>query len=116
MKKTTVTLSQIFQRLKSNACFDLTTDIGCQKQPKTMAKLFKQQIGFVPKPHLFHPVVIKWSKKGVGFGELCFWQDGDKIYCDNEGMSKEFICEILLKILSKTILTMPPKPIRKKKK
>lgn len=111
MKKKS-TLQKLLNMFKTDARFDLSTDIGFRNKPKALAKLFKKQTGFMPKPQLFHPVVIKWSKKGVGFGELCFYQDGDKIYCDNEMMSKEFIFEVFMTILKKTILTEVQKPRR----
>jgi len=43
--------------------------------------------------------VLCWSKPGFGWGEATFYfsshEGGDvKLYCDNEGMSKEFIKEM----------------------
>lgn len=38
--------------------------------------------------------VIRWGCKGVGFGEFAFAKKGDKVYCDNECMSREFVLAV----------------------
>ena len=51
---------------------------------------------------LYEPIVINWSVKKVGFGEIRFWEKDGKIICDNEGMSKEFIKKILNSLVDKS--------------
>lgn len=99
---------KIFGKVKNDACFSMSTDIGFMRNPRAMKKKFKKAYGFDPIPSLYHPVVINWIVKDCGFGEIKFYQDGDKIYCDNELMSKDFIKGILCLIVDKAILTMDP--------
>ena len=43
---------------------------------------------------------IRWSKNGVGFGEFVFEvDDAGNVVCHNETMSKEFIKEVLNKMV-----------------
>lgn len=42
-----------------------------------------------------NPVYLRFGMKNFGFGELSFRVQGDKIYCENELMSKETIKKIL---------------------
>lgn len=46
-----------------------------------------------------------WALDGVGFGELYFYVQDGKIYCDNETMDKEFIKKMLCKMVDDCILT-----------
>jgi hypothetical protein len=113
-KKPTDALKRFFDSCPTRANFDLTSDIGFRKKPKAMQKLYEKQNGFKPEPSLYHPVVIQWSVKGKGFGELVFYRDGDKLYCQNECMSKETILGIMYVLLDKCILTDPVSPKKKK--
>jgi len=99
---------KIFGGVKNDAYFSLSTDIGFVRRPQLLKKKFRKSYGFDPIPSLYHPVVINWIVKDCGFGEIKFYQDGDKIYCDNELMSKDFIKAILCLIVDKAILTMEP--------
>jgi len=40
-------------------------------------------------------VLFSWTKKGVGFGQLAFYEEDGVLKCDNECMSKERVKEIL---------------------
>ncbi len=40
-------------------------------------------------------ITISWTVKGVGFGQFTFSQKDDKLFCSNEGMSREFIKRVL---------------------
>lgn len=40
-------------------------------------------------------LVIQWGREKLGFGEIVFFYEGDKLMCDNEMMSKEFIKQVL---------------------
>jgi hypothetical protein len=114
-KKPADTLKRFFDSCPTQANFDLTSDIAFVNKPKTMQKLYEKRYGFKPESSLYSPVVIQWSIKGKGFGELVFYRDGDKLYCQNECMSKETILGIMYVLLDKCILT-DPIPSKKKKK
>jgi hypothetical protein len=107
-------LKKFFDSCPTHANFDLTSDIAFTKKPKAMQKLYEKHYGYEPQPSLYHPVVIQWSVKGRGFGELAFYRDGDKLCCANEGMSKEFILGIMAMIVDKCVLTDPPREKKKK--
>jgi len=49
-------------------------------------------------------VGFSWSKKGIGFGEFVFITDPDtgEIRCDSEAMSKDFVKEMLCKLVDKS--------------
>ena len=49
---------------------------------------------------------INWAVNKIGFGEFYFYLDDEdnKIRCSNELMSKEFIKEILCKMVDNCIL------------
>jgi len=42
---------------------------------------------------------FEWSAKGVGFGTFYFYHDGDKVACDSETMSKEFVKRMLCQMV-----------------
>jgi len=42
---------------------------------------------------------FSWSKPGLGFGSISFYEMDGTLYCDNECMSKEFIKERLCKMV-----------------
>jgi len=113
-KAPTDKLKKFFDSCPTQANFDLTADIAFTKKPKTMQKLYEKHYGYKPEPSLYHPVVIQWSIKGKGFGEFVFYRDGDKLYCQNEGMSKETILGIMYVLLDNCILTDPPSKKKKK--
>ena len=48
-------------------------------------------------PMDLNSIAIQWSKAGIGFGLFTFYvKDGsDKLHCDNETMSREFVKEML---------------------
>jgi len=97
-------MKKLFNKLKNDARFSLGTDIRCQTKPKIMAKEYKKVYGFVPKTIIYSPVTIEWSVKDIGFGTITFWQDKDKIYCDNEMMDKAFILKVFSILLDKAVL------------
>lgn len=39
--------------------------------------------------------VLKWSCKGIGFGELTFVKNDRKVVCETECMSPEFVRAVL---------------------
>ena len=44
--------------------------------------------------HLYEGMRINWVAKGIGFGAIDLYldkRDGNKLKCDNEYMSKEFV-------------------------
>lgn len=45
--------------------------------------------------------LIQWGAKGIGFGEIAFVKEGDKIKCYTECMSKEFVKKTVLQFLDK---------------
>lgn len=43
-------------------------------------------------------LVIEWRTRSAGFGFLRFWQcDDGQVTCENEGMNKAFVRNVLLK-------------------
>lgn len=42
---------------------------------------------------------INWGGKGIGFGQLCVYSNGEDIICHNEGMSRKKIKAILLALV-----------------
>lgn len=51
---------------------------------------------------------VYWSKTGVGFGQLDFYNKDDKIHISNECMDKRFIKAILCKMVDDAVLEDPP--------
>ena len=100
-------LRKFFDSCPTTANFDLTSDVGFRKKPKTMEKLYEKRCGYKPQPSIYSPVVIQWSVKGKGFGEIVFYRDGDKLFCNNEGESKEFILGIMALLVDKCTLLDP---------
>ena len=50
-------------------------------------------------------VCIQWARENIGFGELVFHYKGDKLMCDNETMSKEFVKEVLCALVDEAEFT-----------
>lgn len=48
---------------------------------------------------LIHEFQISWSVKNIGWGVFYFYNKDGKLHCSNETMSKEFIKEILCKMI-----------------
>lgn len=48
---------------------------------------------------------LKWGTKGAGFGTVSFAMVNGKIECQNEMMSKEFVKEVLAKMVDDAIFT-----------
>lgn len=51
--------------------------------------------------------VFNWSKKGKGFGQIYFYIKDNEVRCENECESKEFIKEMLCKMVDECILDDP---------
>ena len=50
-------------------------------------------------------ICICWGRPGIGFGEVVFYTDDDgNLKCDNEGMSREFIKEVLCDLVDNATL------------
>jgi hypothetical protein len=47
--------------------------------------------------------IIRWSEKGRGFGEYCFYIKDNKIHCDNECDNRETVKKILLNLVDNCI-------------
>jgi hypothetical protein len=78
-------------------------DQRIENNPRKYIKDFKKRFGIEPKPSLYHPVVIKWSENGRGFGEYCFWMEEDGIHCDNECDSREVVKRVLCRMVDQAI-------------
>ena len=76
-------------------------------ETKKFLEKFKKEHSFIPVPQRFSTINIAWSVRGRGFGEYSFWQDGDKIVCDNECDSKESIKKVLCAMVDQAVLTDP---------
>jgi len=48
---------------------------------------------------------IFFSVEKFGFGELTFYKENNKIFCDNEYMGKDFIKQMLCALVDKCELT-----------
>jgi hypothetical protein len=76
-------------------------------ETKTFLKKFEKEHGYIPTPRRFSIITINWSERGRGFGEYLFWQNGDKIYCNNEDDNKETIKRVLCQMVDQAILNDP---------
>lgn len=70
---------------------------------KSYMKKMRATHGTKLKRRYFCPIIINWSVKGVGFGEYAFFQRDGKIYCDNEGMSRESVKKVLCMMVDQAI-------------
>jgi hypothetical protein len=52
---------------------------------------------------------FRWSAKGCGFGEMYFYLDKSDgyVHCDNELMGREFLKEMLCKMVDNCVLNLP---------
>ncbi len=50
---------------------------------------------------------FNWTREGMGFGQLSFYMEDDKLMCGNELMSKELIKKILCEMVDKCELDCP---------
>ncbi len=48
--------------------------------------------------------VLSWQMKGIGFGQLTFYEKDGKLHCDSERMSKKFIKHILSNMVDEAIV------------
>ena len=46
-------------------------------------------------------MLVQWSDKSLGFGEVLFWNNGSKVI-DSECMSKEFCMAIMAKLIDES--------------
>lgn len=55
------------------------------------------------------PVTFQWGARGVGWGQVVFFHaDGNRVHCHNEMMSKEFLKQILCRMIDECTLMEPP--------
>jgi len=47
---------------------------------------------------------IDWITVSAGFGHLSFCNKDGKIVCNNEGMSRDFVKQVLIKLVDKAIM------------
>lgn len=59
-----------------------------------------------------HVIVIDFSEKGFGFGEIAFYQTSDGLFLDTECMSKERVMHFLKKLVDSAILDTDNDPDR----
>lgn len=53
---------------------------------------------------LLEGISIQWSKKDIGVGRLCFYQDSDGvIHCASECMSPTFVLTLLNKMIDEAV-------------
>ncbi len=50
---------------------------------------------------------FNWDAEGIGFGQLSFYIENDKLMCGNELMGKDFIKEMLCKMVDDCELDCP---------
>ena len=77
-----------------------TCEVHLELEQAKTRKNPKYEFGYVRLGYSFDNItgqgfVLKWSCKGVGFGELTFIKDGDKTKCETECMSSEFVQAVL---------------------
>lgn len=108
-------LSKMFSNLKSTTQLDLCHDRGWWRKPKAMQKKFKKAYGFELTPALYRPVVVKWTRKNKGFGEILFYRDGDTVHCANECLSREFVKSVLCDLVDKAVFDDEPRKKRSRK-
>ena len=56
--------------------------------------------------HVFveSPIVINWSLKGFGFGQVAFYEVNGELHCMNECMTKDRVKQILNMMVDQAIL------------
>lgn len=55
---------------------------------------------------------FNWSANGVGFGQFYFYMKDGKMMCSNEMMSKEFIKDLLCKMIDECELDCPRESVK----
>jgi hypothetical protein len=60
-------------------------------------------------PYENHAIGVQWTATGIGFGEFWFKVENGKTVCDNEGMSKEFIKQMLCQMVDDCVLKDKPR-------
>jgi hypothetical protein len=55
-------------------------------------------VGFFPEDF-----VVTWGTESAGFGNITFYKKKGKIHCESEAMSKEFVKEVLAKLVDTAI-------------
>jgi hypothetical protein len=50
---------------------------------------------------------FEWGVCDVGFGQVGFYMDGDKLMCNNELLSKQFIKELLCAMVDAAEMEIP---------
>ena len=89
---------------KVNNIQKFLNDCSTYCHPWSCGKKFAKIFGIKDKKDWTPKVIFQWSKAGRGFGEFAFYHKDKKIYCYNELMSKEFIKEMLCKMVDDCIL------------
>lgn len=60
-----------------------------------MSELFKNCPNTVSVGPATDGIVFRWSRKGIGFGELTLRASNGKLYVDSEGMTDEFCLGVI---------------------
>jgi hypothetical protein len=50
-------------------------------------------------------LAISWESVSAGFGQVCFELRDDGLHCDDECMGREFVADVLLKLLESAKLS-----------
>src|SRR5271166_690600 len=79
-----------------------------KKNNKGGIKEFLEQMPESCDPHSPR-VGFDWSSKSIGFGQMYFYVDkaDGYVHCDNEGMGREFLKEMLCKMVDNCVLNDP---------
>jgi hypothetical protein len=78
-----------------------------------MAKKYEKVYGYKPEPSIYNPIVVRWTMKGCGFGELTFYSIDGVLHCQNEMMPRNFIKRVLCFLVDKAILDDSEEDIKK---
>jgi hypothetical protein len=92
------------QQKKENKKKDLTQilkNFGTRCVPWTLDKEFAEEVGIAYEKRAMG---FQWTCSGLGFGEFWFKVENEKIVCENEGMTKKFIKEMLCKMVDDCVL------------
>lgn len=69
----------------------------------TITNAYVKYIGPSSHPDIEGVMIIGWSAKGVGFGEIIFYRKNKKFYCETECMSKEFVKAVMDSLLKQDV-------------
>jgi hypothetical protein len=104
-------LESIFDKFEDHVALSEWHQPAWVQPTKRFQEAYQKKYDAPYLPRYYHPVYIHWSEKGRGFGSYCFWRDDKgRIFCDNEGDSRETVKRILCRLVDKAIFPLEMTP------